>query len=669
MHRTLRSLFACSLLCVLSLGVGHSAPVLLTTQTQSVEHMQALTGQRQLLLFEATQSSVVDVNENYLVTPVQSVPTLSLLDGISFNNETETWSFSYETMAVDSSVSGQINHYYRILYLTRAGHDVGSSDSGNPCLEPAVDYAACLDALRSEYVVLEPAGSDAAARDRLETTTWLCAECPPSTANIEMTVQPRAFSATQSLQLQIPHAVIRYALSRHRNSTHSDSPAFEQLGTQKALDFGVGMMFLPKPDSNTQSSPPNNLLIFDMFTVLENTFEQLAIMKQTSYSIATHVAFWTAASESNEHIRVVTIEYLLDLGHLLTDVKVAVNNGSLDAGGRMVAITPADCLAMQLLIDALPDSRCIAQHALCVPKIYMQGSGAQTQTWATVIFPIPEWHTSADFQFNTLLFSNLSTADNGRGRLALSTLNFFTSHAPRVSCQAAETVAFDATHHVIAALYRGHMMVAEHIQGTFTVFNESSLSSAEALVTLVLRPDDTMEALEYFQTYTDERLRLDELYMSHGRIHHNFPSHIANEAVGAGDGRTTLQLDAELAQGCPQSLAQVGSCVTTKDWDLLGPRLRTDGSVYYVHQVSGDAQDETEDLQWLSDNIFGPSDHDTLKAFRDATLSKTFPTSEAQSRKQYASIFWIWPVFAWPNTGLVGLEDETIVSVAWSITH
>jgi hypothetical protein len=97
--------------------------------------MQDLTGQRQLLLFEATQSSVVDVNENYLVTPVQSVPTLSLLDGISFNNETETWSFSYETMAVDSSVSGQINHYYRILYLTRAGHDVGSSDSGNSCLE------------------------------------------------------------------------------------------------------------------------------------------------------------------------------------------------------------------------------------------------------------------------------------------------------------------------------------------------------------------------------------------------------------------------------------------------------------------------------------------------------------------------------------------------------
>ncbi len=76
------------------------AQVLLTTQTQSPEYVQTLTGQWQLLLFEATQSIVVDVNENYLVTPVQSVPTLSLLDGIVFDNETETWRFSYETMPV-----------------------------------------------------------------------------------------------------------------------------------------------------------------------------------------------------------------------------------------------------------------------------------------------------------------------------------------------------------------------------------------------------------------------------------------------------------------------------------------------------------------------------------------------------------------------------------------
>jgi len=387
----------------------HSTPVLLTQQTQSREHMHAVThtelGQRQLLTFEATQSSIVDVNEQYLATRVQSVPTLSLLENVRFDNATEVWTLTYETMAVDSSVPGQINHYHRVLYLTRAGHQVGASDTSNPCLQPAVDYAACLSALRAQYVVLET-GNDLLARDRIETTSWLCAECPspavaqefvitvasfkfvvdgapvpvlnlvrggvytfiqsdnsnanhplrfkdesgiaytegvtftgtpgqlgartvisvaanapvhlryycsvhgddmgntvsvsaPSTANIVMTVQPRAFSSTQSLQLQIPHSVIRFALARQRNSTRADSAAFALLGAQAALDFGVGMMFIPHNNAAPSNNLLNNLLIFDMFTVLENTFEQLAMMTQTSYSIATHVAFWTAAAQSN----------------------------------------------------------------------------------------------------------------------------------------------------------------------------------------------------------------------------------------------------------------------------------------------------------------------------------------------------------------------------------
>lgn len=101
-------------------------PTLMLLTRQSPEHMQAVThaqaGQRQLLTFEAMQSSLVDVNEKYMATHVQSVPTLSLLDNIVFDNATESWTLSYETMPVDSSVP----------YLTRAGHDFGSSDTHNP---------------------------------------------------------------------------------------------------------------------------------------------------------------------------------------------------------------------------------------------------------------------------------------------------------------------------------------------------------------------------------------------------------------------------------------------------------------------------------------------------------------------------------------------------------
>jgi len=657
---------SCALLCALPSARG--SPLLLTMQTQSPERLHALThaelGQRQLLTFEASLSSIVDVNEQYTATSVQSVPTLSLLDSVGFDNETEVWTLSYETTAVDGSVPGQLNRYYRVLYLTRAGHSVGSSDSSNPCLLVGTGYADCLDALRTQYVVLEEGSEllDEAPRDRLETSeTCGC-------HGINATLEAHAFSATQTLRLEIPHSAVRDALARLRNSTRADSPAHAELGTQPALDFGVGMVFLPRPHANAEAPPPNNLLIFDMFTVLENTFEQLAIMKQTSYSVASHVAFWTAAAQGNALLRVVTIEYLLDLGHLLTDVKVSINNGSLAAGGDMVPITPADCAAMQALVDALPDARCLAQHPLCTPTRYVEGSGAGVQTWATVVFPIPPWHTGEEFQFNTLLFSNLSTANGGRGMPALSTLNFFTSHAPRVACQASETIAFDATRHVRAELYRGHLLVAEQIQGTFTVFNDSSLSSAEALVTLVLRPDDSAEALEYFQTYTDERLRLDELYMSHGKLQHSFPSSIANSARGAGNGRTTLELDAELAARCPLAGApEVGLCVTTKDWGLQGQLPRPGGTVYYVRQVTGGAQDEAADLAWLADNVFGPSDPATLRAFRDATLARPFSSPAAAARKPYAAVFWVWPVFSWPNTPPVGLVDKTVVSLAWSI--
>ena len=651
-----------------------AAPVLLTVQTQSTPRINDITHaaerQRQLLTFEATQSSLVDVNEQYMATHVQSVPTLSLLDNIVFDNETEVWTLSYETMAVNGAATGQINKYYRILYLTKAGHDVGASDTGNACLNAGTTYSDCLSSLRSDYIVLENTENlqDTTPRDRIDTSTWTCSNCAGSATTIFTSIEKVPFSATQTMRLSIPHSVIRQALARMRNGTRADSAATAELGTQQALDFGVGMMFLPQPDANTKSSPPNNMLIFDMFTVLENTFEQLAIMKQTSYSIATHVAFWTAAVENDPRIRVVSIEYLLDLGHVLTDIKISINNGSLAHGGSIVPITSVDCSGMQALIDALPDANCISKHKLCTPVRFVEGSGASTQTWATVVFPIPLWHEGDEYQFNTLIFSNLSSAHDGRGQAALSTLNFFTGHAPRTACKAAEAVAFDATRHVRAELYRGHLLASEQIQGTFTIFNDSSLSSAEALVTLVLRPDDTAEALEYFETYKDERLRLDELYMSHGKISNVFPSSITNNVAGAGNGRSTLQLDAKLSANCPmQSVQQVGVCVTTKDWGLQGQMTRPQSSVYYVHKVSGLAADEQSDLAWLADNVFGPSDLATLAAFRSAVLQRPFTTPAAKARQQYSAVFWIWPVFSWPNMAPVGLVDRTIVSLAWSI--
>ncbi len=128
----------------------------------------------------------------------------------------------------------------------------------------------------------------------------MCSAC-----GIVSTLESSPGSSKQTLHLRIPHSLIRNTLSRRRNSTHSDSYSFVDVGSQPALDFGVGIMFLPQPELNTLQTPPNNVLVFDMFTVLENTFEQIAITKRTAYSVATHVAFWTAVTHDNPLLRIV----------------------------------------------------------------------------------------------------------------------------------------------------------------------------------------------------------------------------------------------------------------------------------------------------------------------------------------------------------------------------
>ena len=90
--------------------------------------------------------------------------------------------------------------------------------------------------------------------------------------------------------------------------------------------------------------------------------------------------------------------------------------------------------------------------------------------------------------------------------------------------------------------------------------------------------------------------------------------------------------------------------------------------MYYVHRVSLDSSGAAADadLAWLRDNIFGSSDEAVSQAFRDLVLALPF-TGAAAARKQYSAVYWIWPVFTWPNTPPINLVDKTVVSLAWSI--
>jgi hypothetical protein len=169
-------------------------------------------------------------------------------------------------------------------------------------------------------------------------------------------------------------------------------------------------------------------------------------------SIATHVAFWTVTSQQNADVRLATIEYLLDFGHSLENITAALNDNTVSGTVvSMRAITEADCSTMQDLVDEIDDSRCLTKSPLCQPSVYVDGEGSEMQVWATIVFPIPVWHTLQTIQFNTLLRTREVETD----MLMLSTLNFATSHSPRIACTETQTKAFDATQHVRAEVLHG----------------------------------------------------------------------------------------------------------------------------------------------------------------------------------------------------------------------
>jgi hypothetical protein len=674
--RMLLALVAALALCALP---ARGEPAVVTVSTPDAETMNALTaavdmdgGGLVLGAIEGTQSQVVDVTEPYLVTAVQSVPTLSLLDGVSFDNETAVWTLEFETMQVDASEPDQINAYTRLLYLTRNDTERSQGDAQNACLQKNTSLAVCRAALEADYALLgELAAAPAAPLVRPAACGAGCVEDEAEGAaacsaacRVNASLQSAAGSALQTLTLQIRHEDVRRAFGRF---TPRVSPLY---GSTLTIDFGVGMLFVPAANADAVgvdagSALANNILIFNRFSVVENTFEQVAIVKQSAYSIATHVAFWTAVAQQDPTVRIATIEYLLDFGHALENVTASLN-ADAQTPITMRAIDAEDCAEMQALLDDLDDSTCLTKQPLCTPAVYVDGAGSNMQVWATIVFPIPAWHT-ASIQFNTLL----RTRDAASDMLMLSTLNFATSHTPRIACQATKTTAFDATQHVRAEVYRGSNLVYEKISGTFSVHNDTALSMAEALVTLVLRPDDSDQALEYFRTYTDEVLRLDDLYMSHAKVGGALPTQVANTLQGSGGGRSTLTLDPQLVHMCPLRTAETPSgaaCVTTHDW---GPaeRTRLESNTFFVHKVhpGEDAASESADVAWLT-NVFGSADMDMLRRFRSAALSRPFARSaRAQVRQQYAALYWIWPVYAWPNLPPIGLVDKTLVSLAWSI--
>jgi len=131
-------------------------------------------------------------------------------------------------------------------------------------------------------------------------------------------------------------------------------------------------------------------------------------------------------------------------------------------------------------------------------------------------------------------------------------------NTPRPVCTEVAVTAFNPTVFAKAILYeslalRPQVLTSStHTMSNVKVDGVAALTMADALLTLVLSPGDTSGALAYFEQNPAERVRLDEVYMSHAKPNVDF-GRVQNTllpVVSAGTGRL-----ARCGSGCRTAAA------------------------------------------------------------------------------------------------------------------
>ena len=648
-------LSSCFLMCV-CLGLVVSNPILVTVQSKSQEEMDALTeaiddaaeagtgpARTTLGVIEATMSRVVDVDDPYVTEHVVSVPTWGMLKDIVYDTDSNIWTFEYETMRIDSSSS--LNTFNRVLYFTKSTTQYVTGDTSNACLTVGVDIGTCLTGLHTDYLMSQAPDLQNPNQDYISWHDTAFGVADP----IKVTTSNIPNSLLQKIVIEIPHQRIRNDLGRQAVYTHPTE------GAQVSWTFGIGMLF---------HGVGSNVVLFENFNLIENSFQQVAISRTNSYALARYVTFWTNRVQQDHSIRVAHIEYVLEPGYEVQGVNASINN-------QVVSMT--DCSSMQAQISGLANGgTCVTQKELCVPDLY-EAMPSCVGCVAYVI-PLPVW-ASSPFKINTLI----TLKDTNTQAEVLTTLNFETSNMQDVCTEAVHST-FDAIDHVAAQLYRGYALTPQIVQGSFTVQNDTALGLPETLLTLILTPKD-VEADNFFAEFPDQHINLDELYISHALISSLVEDigDIQNTVQGTGDGRSTLQVDADLLSTCPMETSssfewdETAQCVTTQDWSLTGSQVRPKSSptipgnnpMYFVHAINlQEVQDAT--LTWLQTNIFAGSSA-AASVFLQNTLS-LFDAVPA-NRKANSKAYYIFPIYQWPDQSPIGLKDTSVVSFAWSVSQ
>lgn len=618
--------------------------VVVSVQSQDVESMLGVTAtivnstshiRMTLGAIEATMARVVDENDAYLQSAVLAQPTLNLLNDIVFDASAQKWQFTFETMDT-SEFPGDVNKYKRLLYLSRSDSESLEGDTSNPCLDKETSNADCVNLLKSKYITAASANADS---DVLHFDANL---------GISVVVQTRPGSLLQTLNVSIPHSTLRNMLAYKKDVSHPTD------GMRIQWSFGFGMLFL---NADTAQS---NVVIFHKMTILEQNNDLLQISQSTSYSVAQHVSFWTSRAAIDPTIYIATVEFLLAPNQQIV---------SLDATLNDVSISEALCSDMQHKVLLLNDTQCLTKYKLCDIITYVS---ADSQVWATTVLPVPTSQVDVVSKTLNILLKTTDTSTTPH-RNVVSTLNFASRQAPQESCADATIQVFDVKDYTEMKVFRGQSL--EPVSASDVFVSDSQLvniSSAPSmimsLILILVQPKQNTQSTLYFNTFASEKILLDQVYMSHSLNAITLDTSFDNHAHVTSEGRSTLQLDPELINRCPMETdpsfvfqPDTFTCVTTHDWELdynnnMRP-LSSPNRPFVFHIQDNVALNK----EWLQNWVLGFSDE-------SSRLADELITATLSLIPEHGNAYWVHPLYAWPDRSPIGLKDNTLLSVSWSVT-
>ena len=572
------------LICAIAGVAATDSTYLVSVRTTTQSDMNSVadivdvdpTSQQMIGVIEGTMSRVETMSADYQPTTVETPPTMTLIQSATFNADTSTWQFGYESIAADPT--GELPAFKRVLYFSKKDVAVTGGDAGNSCLQTETTLAECISGLQTNYVVLDEfAGLDSATTSAL-TQDYIAQGTKSGVTEITSTHTVTAGTAIESIDIHFPHSAVQDVIGSQSSQLDSDGNAIPV-----GYKIGIGMLFLY---DDATLSPMN---IFDEFELLENNVDQTGISKVNRYSLARHVQFYLARPEPAEfqNLRLVKMEFQLEPGHTLVDttpIRVSFN-------GNVLSFTDpsSECTTLMTTLGNANEqcSSPLTTMPLCTPS--QNGDGSII----SLIVPVPASIGESDTTPSLNIETSLETESGAGATPTLSILNINTPNEYLTVCKAAKVEQFDVVNYVKLQVFNKEAddtlaeMALDDADQTIT------FSTIQSLLVAVVRPDDTAAAQAFFTNY-DKVISIDDAYMTHALTEESLEGLDDPQAVRTELGRSQLVFTSAYFTACPKETTADSidgeTCITTQDYGQLpsgayGSIERPVSTGEYMHKI------------------------------------------------------------------------------------